>query len=156
MAAYLTLAQFKIRTELPEVDIDWLESAYSGFLSSKLEECSGWIDARLRKRYAVEEWAAAPPSAVLRWLGQMVTHLAWQKRGGDPAGDVSSAYKEAADAARTEVKEAADSEEGLFDLPLRQGSSASGISKAGPFGYSEASPYAWTDVQAEAVRNGGS
>ena len=61
---------------------------------------------------------------------------------------------EAEAAAKSEVTEAADSEEGKFDLPLRQDTTATGVSKGGPLGYSEVSPYTWTDRQREALSYG--
>lgn len=150
--AYLTVAEFKIRSPLPGGDVDFLEMAYPGFLSARLEEDSAWIAARLRKRYQVELFASAPPAAVLRWLVALVTFTAWMKRGGNPSGDVSSAHKEAAEAAKTEVTEAAEAEEGLFELPPREGVQGSGIAKGGPLSYSEASPYTWTDEQRSRAR----
>ncbi len=51
------------------------------------------------------------------------------------------------------MKEAADSAEGLFELPLRADLETSGVSKGGPLGYTEASPYRWTDRQADDGRN---
>jgi hypothetical protein len=154
MAAYLTLAQFRLRTVMPGGDVDAIEAAAPGFLLQLLEDETEWLKARLRKRYAVESFDASPPAIVLRWLVKMVTPQAYEKRGWNPSSEQDKAILDAGDAARAEVKEAADSEVGLFDLPLRQDAAGSGISKGGPFGYAEASPYTWTDRQAEAVRNG--
>ena len=60
-----------------------------------------------------------------------------------------------AERAREQMKEAADSEIGLYDLPLLNDVTTDGISKGGPLGYSEQSPYSWTDEQADAIRSGG-
>ena len=46
-----------------------------------------------------------------------------------------------------ELKEIADGKDGLWDLPLNEDSD-SAITTGGPLGFSDASPYAWTDRQA--------
>jgi len=61
--------------------------------------------------------------------------------------------KEQHDIAVAELKEAADSKDGLFDLPLRADTTATGVSKGGPRGYSEASPYTNLDRQRARRRN---
>ena len=59
---------------------------------------------------------------------------------------MAKAY-EAADRARAEIKEAADSKEGLFDLPTNDAAGDSAIVKAGPRWYSESSPFVSADQQ---------
>jgi hypothetical protein len=61
--------------------------------------------------------------------------------------------QKAKDDALAWLKEAADAKDGLIDLPLRADTTASGISRGGPLAYTETSPYAWTDVQAETGRS---
>ena len=51
------------------------------------------------------------------------------------------------DAALAEIKEAADSEQGLFDLPTNDVVGDSAIGHAGPLAYTEASPYVSADRQ---------
>jgi guanyl-specific ribonuclease Sa len=87
------------------------------------------------------------------WLATLVTPLVYRKRGIDPTDEQIVAADAAAQTARDEIKEAADSETGLFELPLRADTSASGVDRGGPFGYAEASPYTWLDVQREAVNS---
>jgi hypothetical protein len=82
-----------------------------------------------------------------------VTIRAWMKRGFDPNDLATEEYKADAAAAMEEIKEAANADTGLFELPLRADTTASGISKGGPLGYTEASPYVWTDEQARAGRD---
>jgi hypothetical protein len=65
----------------------------------------------------------------------------------NPSDQQISSLFAAAEKAYEEVKQAADCEAGLFDLPLRQDSSASGVSQGGPFSSSQASPYAWMTEQ---------
>lgn len=120
---------------------------------SLIEGRSAYIDSRLAKRYAVP-FAAPYPEAVRQWCCDLVVERLLARRGGNPDSDLLEAATRAAELARTELREASDSETGLFDLPLRQATPAaeSGIAKGGPYVYSEASPYEWIDVQTEAIR----
>jgi hypothetical protein len=76
----------------------------------------------------------------------------YRRRGWAPADEQSLEIEQARKDALAEIQLAADAENGLFDLPLLEGSNESGISRGEPFGYSEASPYDWLDRQAEALR----
>jgi len=155
MASYLDVAAFKLRTVMPSADVDALETSEPGWLLTLLTDLSGYIDSRLSKRYATS-FASPPPVAILRWLNALATPEAYKKRGWNPSSAQDADILEAARRAEAELKEAADSKEGLFDLPLRQDTTGtSGITLGGPLGYSEASPYAWMDVQAEAVNGDG-
>ena len=74
------------------------------------------------------------------------------KRGVDPSDQQFSEIREDATKAEKEIEEAANSHDGLFDLPLLDSEKTSGISKGGPRVYSEASPYVFMDVQRDAGR----
>jgi hypothetical protein len=79
-----------------------------------------------------------------------VTPHAYLKRGCNPSdAQLVELFKDA-EKAEAEIKEAADSETGLFDLPLQSGASA--ISKGGPLSYSETSPYVWSTLQRDTGR----
>lgn len=127
--------------------------AHRAFVDSQLIIWTSKINARLRKRYAVP-FASPISEVVLGWLVAVVTPLVYEKRGWDPSDAQAARIIEAASAAETEMQEAADSETGLYDLPLRQDNPTSAIEPTanGPFVYSEASPYEWMGVQREAVR----
>lgn len=150
MPAYLTVAEFKNLTVMPSGDVDVLEAVAPGFLTAKLEAKSRWLDARLAKRYDAP-FASPYPEAVKDWLARIVTLTAFLRRGVDATDEQFVEIKADAEKAEAEVLEAAESEKGLFELPLRADTTASGISKGGPFGYSEASPYVWTDRQRRAA-----
>ena len=155
MTAYLDVAAFRLRTVMPGEDVDALEVTYPGFLAAKIAEASAWLNGRLRKRYVVP-FAAPVPEIVLSWLVRVVTLDAYLRRGFDPSSKQDQEIIKAATDAKAEVKEAADSKDGLWDLPLREDAQGtSGVAAGGPLGYAEASPYDWTDRQIEAVRNGG-
>lgn len=149
--AYLTTAQYRDRTVLPASYVDDVEANAPDWVQRALERKSRWIDARLRKRYAVP-FASPVPETVLDWLARIVTLELLLKHGVDPTDLQFQAYRESAERAEAEVAEAANSETGLFDLPLLANVSASGIVHGGPFGYSEQSPYVGFDLQAEIGR----
>jgi hypothetical protein len=88
------------------------------------------------------------PQIVLAWLTALVTLRAYRKRGVNPQDPQIDLVVKEADRARDEIKEAADSKDGLFDLPVNEdGDSA--ITTAGPLGTSDTSPYSWQDRQAQ-------
>lgn len=151
MTAYLSVAEFRTESLMPGSQVDALENEHPGFLAAKLARRSAAIDSRLRKRYAAP-FAAPYPDKVIEWLLAGVTLAAYLKLGVDPLDAQIADIKEAAQTADEELKEAADSNTGLFDLPLRADTTDDGISKGGTLGYSEQSPYVWKDVQVDAAR----
>ncbi len=151
MTAYLDVAGFMLRTVMPLEDVEMLESQHSGFLDARLEVGTSLINARLSKRYAAP-LTDPVPEIVLGWLVALVTPKAYQKRGWNPSDAQSEQILKDAVEALEQMKEAADSAEGLYELPLRADASETGVSKGGPLGYAEASPYRWTDLEVEAGR----
>lgn len=144
--AYLTVAQFRVESLMPGAQVDQLEALEPGFLEARLQRRSGNIDARLRKRYAAP-FESPVPDKVVEWLVALVNRDAYLKLGVDPLDAQMADILAGAKTAEDELKEAADSVDGLFDLPLRADTTATGISKGGPLGYSETSPYVWKDRQ---------
>lgn len=136
---------------MPSEDVDELEARRPGFIAQRLEIGTSRINGRLRKRYAAP-FASPVPEIVLGWLDAVVTLEAYIARGWNPSDEQSKQISDAAAQAFADLKEAADSEIGLFDLPLREDTTAEGISRGGPLGYSESDPYTWTDLQREAAR----
>jgi hypothetical protein len=152
MTAYLNLGEFKARTLMPSTDVDDLETIAAGWVLAQLEQCSRWIDSRLRKRYDAPFDVATCPEIVKSWLTRLVTLRAYLRRGVDATDAQFDLIRADAESAATEIKEAADAVDGLFDLPLKDSDKATGITLGAPFGYSEPDFYSWLDVQAEAVR----
>lgn len=150
--AYQDKDAFANRTTMPVEFIDEIETASAGWTDTQLGLVEAKINARLRKRYAVP-FAAPVPDVVLDWQTAIVTHRSYLRRGIDPTDAQMVDIKAAADEAWAEVKEAADAANGLFDLPLRQDTTADGVSKTSTLAYSEASPYVGFDVQADAGRD---
>ncbi len=149
---YLDLEAFKGATLAPASYADEVEALEPGWLLAKLTWWSAWINARLAKRYATP-FALAPntPETVTGWLEQLVTWELYLKRGIDATAQQLERVEARHDSAKKEVTEAADSEKGLFELPLRSDSTVTGVSRGGPLGYSEASPYTWSVRQRDAA-----
>jgi hypothetical protein len=148
---YLSFAEFKDRTVMPPTDVDALHAAYPTFFATRITSLSAHLDSRLRKRYAVP-FADPTPEAVKAWLTALLTLDAYLRRGVNATDEQFVEIVKAADSTKLEIKEAADSETGLFDLPLRADTTETGIVQGSPFGYAEPDPYAWLDVQKELVR----
>lgn len=144
--SYLDVATFKVRSVMPAEDIDALIAAAPGFLDAELAEWSSRMDSVLRKRYAVP-FTGQVPDVVKGWLARLVTPRAYLRRGVNPSDAQFEEIKADAAAAWVEVKEAADSSVGLYDLPLAQTDAGSAVVSGGPQAYSETSPYRAFDIQ---------
>jgi hypothetical protein len=145
--SYLDINEYKGYSVLPEVDIDDVEAIQAGWIARKLQATSRAIDARLRKRYSVP-FAAPYPETVKDWTARLVDPLVLKKRGVDATDEQFHSIEVDAAAAREEIRETADATGGLFDLPISDNGDKSAISKGGPLGYSETSPYVWMDEEA--------
>ena len=139
---------FRTRTIMPDVDVDEVWRKRSGFLEAALRGSLADIYARLRKRYKTP--MNPVPEIVVRWQTLIVTPEAYRARGYDPQDPSLEAVEADRTRAYEQIKEAADSQNGLYDLPLLDAADASGLAKGEPWSTSEASPYSWTDRQAEA------
>jgi hypothetical protein len=125
-------------------------TAWRAFLDAQLVAASSFINSQLGKRYAVAFDTPAP--AVLKlWLATLVTPWVYWKRGVDPSDAQMVALEAEATKAREDIAKAADAVEGLFDLPLRQDTTTTGIAKGAPLAYTEWSPYTHLDIQAGKV-----
>jgi hypothetical protein len=151
VAALLSLEEFTTRTNMPSPDVALVETNKPGFIATRLAFWSSWIESRLRKRYAVP-FSTPTPELVLGWLVDLVNPDVYRARGWNPGEAQSASIEQARTDALAALKEAADGELGLYDIPLREDSTTSGISRGGPLCYSEASPYDWIDRQKEAIR----
>jgi hypothetical protein len=138
---------------IPESDIDTLELASTGIVTRLATAVSGVFDGRLRKRYRAPFVTPYPPALVMN-VALEVTYRLFLRRGFNPQSANDASIVKDHEDAQAWLKEAADSEKGLVDLPLISSSPASGVNSGGPLGYSEASPYAWVDAQADALRDG--
>lgn len=148
MPSYLTFDEYSARSM---IRASLIGQAGSSKVTVWLNERSSKIRARLVKRYAVDFTDPGPtPDVVLSWLRDLVDHDVQEYVGGTPEGREDEWIAKRAEKADAEIKEAADSETGLFELPLRNtdptGSSA--INKGGPFVASNNTIYGFFDGQA--------
>lgn len=151
MSTYLDLGQFRDLTIAEQAMVDRVEIRHPGWILRQLTFQSDRIDSRLRKRYAAP-FASPTPPTVQAWLCAVATPLVMLKAGMPAEDELYVSAAKQADAAEAQITEAADSEKGLFDLPLRADTAESGIVFGGPLAYTEASPYHWRDVQRETGR----
>lgn len=148
---------FRTRSIMPEEDVDALWAARPGYLEAAVEGAMANITARLRKRYVTPFDPAGVigpnprPEIVVAWIAKLVTPEAYRARGVNPQDAEMKLIDDDRTNAIAEIKEAADAQGGLYDIPLLEAGDATGISKGGPLGYAEAGPYDWTDVQREAI-----
>lgn len=150
--SYLDLTEYKKFSILPSVDIDAIETIQAGWIDFKLRVISRWVDSRLRKRYSVP-FSSPYPDVVLDWVARLMDPEALKKRGVDATDQQFESIEKSAETAKEEIEEAANAQDGLFDLPAVDTADASAISKGAPLGYSEASPYVGMDIQAEYGRD---
>jgi hypothetical protein len=96
--------------------------------------------------------AATPiPEIVLNWLNVFVTLDCYWRRGFNPNEPAGKLIVDAVEEAKKEVREAADSKDGLFDLPVSEDLD-SAVTTGGPLGHSDGSPYHWQERQARRGR----
>lgn len=91
--------------------------------------------------------AATPvPETVLQWLTILVSWDCYNKRGRNPQDPLIVDLKEDRVRVLAEVAQAANSQDGLFDLPVSEDLD-SAIKTGGPLFYSESSPFVSADRQ---------
>ena len=150
MSCYPTIQDVKDLGTLPAEDIDELEVRYPGITLRVATKVSAQFDARLAKRYAAP-FQQPYPDVLVDHVARVVAYRLTLKRGFNPSSEQDQLIKEEKDEALAWLKEAADSKDGLIELPLRQETPPGGsaINVGGPYGYSEAGPYEWLDRQKE-------
>jgi hypothetical protein len=100
-------------------------------------------------------YTSGPPAGnvFLRWLTAFATIDVMEARGVNPQDPNIVKWYENRDKAEAKLKEAADTDEGLYDFPTNDDTgSPSAIEFGGELGYSETSPYVGLDVQRETGR----
>lgn len=138
--AYITVAEFEKLTSMSSVHVKTLKSNHLDFLHLVLEQASNIIDTMLFKRYAVP--FKEPLPVVKMWTAQLATAHAIKKLVVDTN---NAPYLELFNTAAEEVKamlmQVADAENGMFELPMREGSSKSGVVKPQRPFTADQSPY---------------
>jgi hypothetical protein len=151
VSTYLDLDEFKGLTVMPSLYVDEVEKKYPGWVDKQLDIKSRWIDSRLRKNYAspFAAFTDDPPTplTVQNWLQLIVTREVWLKRGVNASDEQFALVAQRAETAEAEVLEAANSEDGWFDIPRRVDADGTLMARTQTQAYSEQSPYVWTDKQ---------
>lgn len=127
-----------------------IEANTPGKTAFIIRKWQAWIDAQLRKRYAVpfNQGGATVPDVVLGWLTALVAPDVYRERGASPGQDDQIAeLNRLSDVAKAEVALAANSKDGLFELPLNDGATPGAVVFASPLAYSETSPFVNTDIE---------
>lgn len=88
------------------------------------------------------------PEVILKWLNYLVSYDVLERHGANPADPFVARRAADRDTAKKELEEAANSRDGLFDLPI-QDDEGSAITTGGPAFYSETSPYVGQDQEGE-------
>ena len=147
MGVLLDFDGFRLRTLMPDADVVRLEEDFPGYIEARSAVWQSRFEAQLKKRYAVP-FSVPAPEIFLGWVEACTTVDAYHKRGVNTSDEQFVDVVKRRTDALEEVALAADAVDGLFDLPLRQDTTATGISRGGPLAYSEASPYTAFDQQA--------
>src|SRR5262245_42321158 len=143
MTRYLDTATFRDLTVLPAPDVDQIGALEGEWIQRQIDRVGAMLDARLAKRYAVPfgsagvgDLRADVPQIIQDWITAIVTVRCYAKRGINPSSAelwYVETVLEPSKRAIEEIKEAASSNEGLFDLPLKESQlPAGGASRSGP------------------------
>lgn len=155
MALWLPdLASYKAITLIPAAEIDAVEVIEPGWTRRRAALVQGRICDKLRKRYGDYNslsWAQLADT-VKYWLVAILDRDVYVKRGRNAADPAMTDQNREADAALVKIDEAANSKDGLIELPIVQGADTSGVNHGGPLFYSEASPFIGADRQERAAR----
>jgi hypothetical protein len=149
---YLSYDQYAQRTSIPPKYITAIEQQYPGHIDLQLQMFTAMIDARLRKNYAAPFDTDHVPLVVQLWLVALCDYKVMERRGYNPGDSIIDRYAADYEQANKDLLEAANSETGLFDLPLRSDTTASGRDKPRVVSYCEASPFVGQRMQRERGR----
>jgi hypothetical protein len=160
MGAYLMVIQVTTGGPLGTAVIEWSSDGGNTFqtnvttASTIVLGTTGMTATFAAGTYATDNvYAAEPPvpGVVLAWLDALVSVDVLRKRGTNSNDPPISMVWDDAKRAREEIQQAANSKDGLWDLPASD-DATSAISAGGPLFYSETSPYVYSDEQARRGR----
>lgn len=83
------------------------------------------------------------PEVLLQWLTALVTEDVAIRHGVNTNDPLWTKLADRATLARTQIEQAANTKDGLWDLPVSE-DQGSAVDTGGPMAYSESSPYHWT------------
>jgi hypothetical protein len=150
LLAYVDRAFFEAHSTMNPADVDAFEVAWPGRLATLFASWSRFVDGLLRKVYVVPLQEPAPIEVRLAVV-RIVTAEAFKILGYRPGSSEKEVSDADAAAALASLKELAAAD-GRLELPLKdEAPEAEGPGKGAPLGYSETSPWTWTDIQREEV-----
>jgi len=149
---YVTADRFIDLTVLAEERVAELNVRNPNYLPANIEHVLRTIEDRLRHKYAIPFPPAHP--TIEGWIVCIVQARAALRVGIDPGDPGYAECVRLAEQADTQIAEASKPESAAWNIPLISATDGSAISKGAPFGYAEASPYTWTDVQYEEGTSG--
>ena len=149
---YLTVERFNDLSVLAEERVQELCTRRPAFLDTQFDVALRSIEDRLRHKYVVPFPPAHP--TIEGWIVSIVQPKAALKVGIDPGDPGYVEMVRLSTEVNLELTDASDMQSSRWNLPRIPAQDASAIAKGEPFGYSEASPYDWTDGQWGDVHNG--
>src|SRR5580658_6575792 len=125
-------------------DITIVENKTPGKVESLIAGNWAWMCGLLLKRYPLP-WPLPVPELLLLWLTQITTPAVFRSRGvaGMGADSQIDRLDKLADEAKKEVRDAANGQNGLFELLMSDASPGTAVALGGPLAYTESSPYFW-------------
>jgi len=146
---YVDKEYLKLVGALPARDIDELDVVFPGTVDGISEAESRKADARLAKRYATP-FQEPYPEALRSAVAYCVVYRLYQKRGPNPGSALEEAVLRDYNEAKDWFKEAANSKDGLIELPPREdGDDDKGVVQGGPLCVNDLTPYDAMQAQAE-------
>lgn len=115
--AYVSEADFRKSTRLAVAVVNSIDTERPDFIDVALSERSAELNARLRKRYNVPLTMAEVPTMVRRWVIVLVSYDVLTA-SGFPANGSEEPIVAEYQLALEQIKETADTENGLYELPL--------------------------------------
>jgi hypothetical protein len=126
------------------------------FVTLTIDDWTSEIVARLAKRYTpptdAKPWPAPVTNILKRWATKLVARDLYAKRGFSPSSEQDkAAIEDAAAEVEAKLKEAADGQNGLFELSLGD-AGEDDVERGAPLSYAEQSPYTAMSNQRRAGR----
>lgn len=155
MAGYFDVNYFRMMGSVPGAVLNQFEDENPGRLLAMIEAISRLMDSHLFKRYATP--FAEPVPEVVKFHGtQILSHQLRIIIGFDPGSRQDEQIVDARNAAFAWLEQAANSRDGLVELPVREPDpgkpDVSGVARRKARGFSYASAKGWHRAMKERGR----
>jgi hypothetical protein len=107
--------------EIPDA---YIAEAGQTYVNTQISLLRSSIYDRLRRQYDVSAMVATEPLTVKKWIAALVLPKLYRKRGVDPTDLQFQEFVKAAEYTDKQVDLAANARDGLYDLPLADGTAA--------------------------------